>query len=433
MTEHSSSNPPLMHAGHLDGSHRVAAASPPGVQLLYVVTAFMLFATHLDIYLNHLGALPFNPLVLLATMCALGIPIFLWPETFDGHLADFLAALRSNAWPIVLFFLWLSAHLVFLGAVRLDSTDVDFTHVFPLIQFGLMVFGLLVGTMPGAASTIRTAGICAFILLASTMLYDAVLPGTFSIVVGRSAGLGIDPNVSAFCLLALLAVSLRWKRPSTVNLLLLVVSLVAILSTFSRGGLILWAVAFLVYAGQLLRTARVGFVAASLLGVASVTVLLVWLAPSTSLMDIPEVNERLSRLTLQADLVDLDDSRVGLLLHYLDQVMTQPLLGYGTGAMDQELWRAPFEQGPHNMYVRVWFDHGLWGLLTYVGVLASATAIFLQRGDGRGLCFIALAWVYGIVSHTVIDDKTFLLLLGVTLALSTPKPLEPGGVAGRDL
>lgn len=68
------------------------------------------------------------------------------------------------------------------------------------------------------------------------------------------------------------------------------------------------------------------------------------------------------------------------------------------------------------MYLRVWMDHGVWGLATYLGLLVSSLLLFAAHRHWPGVTLLGLVILNGVFSHDIIDDKTFLILLGAALA-----------------
>lgn len=413
----------MIGAAHAGG--RRAAASP--FLTLYLAGFFGLFATHLDFYLEASGRLTINPIAVFVGACG---PFLLWLAAGAGSdraVGRAVEALHASATPLIFFALWLAGHVIFLRGAPLGAggADVEFLKFFPLYQLAVFLFGLLLASTPGFAEAFRHAAAIPILLLAGSILYDAFLPGTFSRAEGRAAGFGMNANVAAFDLLLILAAALRYGSARPIDAALIGVSLVAVFFTFSRGGLLLGAVLLAIYGASILagrsgasRGGRPARLALPIAGVMAAAAALYWLAGSAAIVERPDSVGRLAWFGATAPAEGQGESRVQLLHHYLALVEQRPLLGHGTGAMLAETPRAPWGEGPHNMYLRVWLDHGVWGLATYLGLLVSILAICLGRGSWPGVALSAIVMANGAFSHDIIDDKTVLLLLGAALATS---------------
>jgi O-antigen ligase len=115
-----------------------------------------------------------------------------------------------------------------------------------------------------------------------------------------------------------------------------------------------------------------------------------------------------------------------LLAYFIDLIRQRPFIGYGTGYSFIEPYHAPHAQGPHNMFLRVWVDHGLWGLFSFLGLMVSSTKLCWRRRHMAGVAVMAMAWLYCMVNHNVIDEKAFLFALGISLGLAALRPVPAG-------
>ena len=70
------------------------------------------------------------------------------------------------------------------------------------------------------------------------------------------------------------------------------------------------------------------------------------------------------------------------------------------------------------MYLGRWLDGGLLGLVTYLWLLAAMAFLFWKRGSGRGLAFTGLVALQGFFTHNLLEERLFLVVLGVLLTLS---------------
>jgi O-antigen ligase len=411
---------------------RADGSVAPPLLTLYLTGLLGLFGTHLDLYLNHTGALALNLVhLLLASAGAYVAWLVLGPGS-EPYLRRFLGILHAAAWPLLFLVLWLFGHVLFLGGAPLPP-ETELAKVLPFLQLLTLVLGLALPAAPGFPRALRIAGAMALALLGATVMYDALRPGTFSLHPGRAAGFAMDANVAAFALMLLLAVAVRFRRPGLLDHAMVVCTLIAVFFTFSRGGLILLGVFALFYLANLWRDRQgrpsVGGPLLLAGGLAASLLALSLFASSLAVFEQPTVRTRLDQLTLRAAPLADDASRLDLFFYYADMVAQRPFLGHGTGTSIVDPRHAPHGQGPHNMFLRVWVDHGLWGLVTYSGFLLAGFLLCRSRRHAAGVCICALAAVYSLVSHTVIDDKTFLLVFGIALGTAAPLPRQPERLA----
>jgi O-antigen ligase len=406
---------------------RAAPAREPGAPLpltVYAAALLALFATHLDLYLHETSRLGFNTIRLFVVCCLPFLALLLVGPDPDRLLARCLEALHASAIPVLFFVMWMAGHVLFMGSTVLPD-QVDFTLYFPLFQLSVLLFGLCLACTPGFAAASRPAGSIALLVLAGTVLYDAFHPGSFSLAKGRAAGLAMNANVAGFDILLLLALTVRFGEARLWDAALIALGLVSVFFTFSRGGLLLAAVLLAGYLASLTASGgarALGRFAVPALGLVLAATAAVWLVHSTAIVHLQGSINRLSWFETRDTGVG-QESRVQLLYHYLNLVEQHPVLGYGTGAMQAAGALAPDGQGAHNQYLRVWLDHGLWGLTAYLGLLLSALALFVARRSWPGGTLVVITLANGAFSHNITEDKTFLLLLGAALAASA---LDPG-------
>jgi len=111
-------------------------------------------------------------------------------------------------------------------------------------------------------------------------------------------------------------------------------------------------------------------------------------------------------------IVTPQESRIALLRESWDLIHESPWWGYGAG------YTYTLEQGPHNIYVHQWLNNGIGGLLCYVWLLIAVARVFWQRRSRAGLVFIGIVTLEGLFSHNLLEERAFLVALGVLLTMS---------------
>jgi O-antigen ligase len=416
-----------------------------GAAQWYTLTALVLFFCVADQALGHAGLLPTSPtllcLILLSPFCA---HLFV-QHSVDHRSSGPLECLSRNVSVLG------PLGLVALCAIALSALPDTYwaeggKWVF-LIPYGLCIVcaAALAGQRSITDSKLQLAILSSLILMACSLWYDTVHPGTFAPINNRAAGFPGNANFAALVAVMLCAGGLRFGPPADsshslhcvgkpsgtplasqrcrprigdllVNPLLLLLTFSIICMTMSRSGIVSFSVllaTFIFY--RLLRsglsTTQRGMELLLLLVVTLIA--LMFLFAFTELSSETQGNSRLTRLLNNQR---VDDGSAGTRFQAvregLDLIEASPLLGHGTG------FARTMSELPHNIYIQQWVNNGLAGLLLYLGFLLSAYLTFVHRGSRNGVALIIVATVGGIFSHNILDQRPFLILLGLLLGLS---------------
>jgi hypothetical protein len=394
---------------------------------LYLTLVFCLLVNRLDIYLADKGFLPMNILVFpVAAAGAFFWGVFSSPFS-QVYLSRYLLIIKANTTVLIFFLLWILGHLMFLGKANLVVGDVDYTLIFPIYQLAILMFGLALPAMSGFDGALAIAVRAAILALGLSILIDIQMPGYFSDSVGRGAGFAENANIAAFVLCLNIAMMGIFLRMSLTDVLTIIFACLAVLCTFSRSGLAQLLIIVGVYAGVFVTRAicerqRGGLARIVFVLVALITAIgfLDQIVRTMPIFNIEGVAERLDRLQFWGNSSIVEDRyRPVLSAYYLGLVFEQPMLGYGTYyTAGSGIARAPFGLGPHNMYLRVWVEHGIWGLVTYLGIFVSAMWLVVRRRFVPGQLVVLLGTLYGFFSHNIMENKAFLIALGVVLGRS---------------
>lgn len=258
----------------------------------------------------------------------------------------------------------------------------------------------------------------AFVVFAGSVLYDALYPGTFSLVPDRAAGFAENPNQAAFILVLLCASIVDLDRFRVGDCAVWAVTAVGVFLTLSRGGAILFLSGFGYYAYRTVRMnaahpahliKRAAALAAMFAAVVATSVFLMQRADMFALSFQP----RLGMIHGESEFVTEDDDRIGALKTAVDLVKRSPVIGYGTGYS-----YSLADTTPHNMYLQQWINNGLPGLVAYLFLLGASARTFWRRRYRRGVLFISLVVINGMFSHNILEERAFLGLLGILLTCS---------------
>jgi O-antigen ligase len=267
--------------------------------------------------------------------------------------------------------------------------------------------------------------LCALTLLLWSLSIDLSAPGTYAELDARAAGFPGNANFSALVTVMLCAATLDFqrRRRGWLDLVLLTVTTTIVLGTMSRSGLINLGVLMIVYfyyrllaspgaASEALR------LCAALLAIA--TTLLVVVPLFTHSMPALKQSSRISRFLNNQQVDDGSaGTRLAAVKDSLRRIDAAPLLGHGTGHARS------MPELPHNLYLQQWVNNGLPGVLSYLALLGLSYTTFRRRGDRNGVAFIIVTTVGSAFSHNVLDQRPFLMLLGILLGSCSEERSPP--------
>lgn len=393
---------------------------------LYSIAFFCLFVTHLDVYLATRGLISFNIIVLLVGMIGLFAAMLLLAGRFPDFLDDLVDGILQNLLPLSFFILWMAGHILFIGEAHFHSTNIDFGQLFPIYQLIVLIFGLGLARLPESRTDLSFAGKLAILLLGGSVLYDAIYPGAFSVLANRGAGFAQDANIAAFIMNCVLAVSLNYKKYRIGDVLIFVFAVFAVFFTFSRAGIAQFLFVAIVYVFAPVFTNLRAASKPPILGllVTFVALLLIGahlgqIVDATAIHNVKGADERLEQLLFRGKSLTDDPYRLPLFEYYLGLINERPFFGFGTGySLMAASANAPYQVGPHMMFLRVWIDNGLWGLITYSGLLLSLLGLMVRRRSVGGALLAVLLIMNSFFSHTMIDEKSCLVLIGIALGMT---------------
>jgi O-antigen ligase len=377
---------------------RARAGSVPAV------LAVALLFSNLVLFLFLRERLPVPPLVFALGTIAVALP---WAP-------DLLAAvLRGRPHPVVA---WAGFALVLAlaGFVIHPGPDAPDQLLRRGVALTFLVAMIALAGPAGGARAARVALVLAVLAGVVLNLLEVVTPLRLSAVLGRAAGLYLNPNISggalaAGAVVALVRVPSRWRVPFLAAVTL------GILATLSRGALAAWTVgvAALVVTGGL--ATRHALVAAAVAGaVAAGAALAVQRAESPALLDAlaPAASrwDRLEPATLADHPAAADQLRTEAAAAAWALFREQPLAGAGAGATER--WGLP--ESTHNSYLRGAAEHGVAGLLL-LPLLLVALARVHPAGPGRtgAIACAAVLGAWGLFSHNLLEEWPFLVALAV--------------------
>lgn len=182
--------------------------------------------------------------------------------------------------------------------------------------------------------------------------------GKFSSVPGRAAGFLIDANDSSIAIINSVAVCIVLSRRFWPKALLLGIAIIGVVPTFSRSGMIVYALVCVVFAMVHFRQHARQIITLAVVGVAF---LVVGLGTFAVLVKDANAKARFSAI-FGGDTSKMGSSeRMKDLNDGLKAANEMPILGHGVGAGTSQ-WQ------PHNQFVSLWVDQGILAALFFVAL-----------------------------------------------------------------
>lgn len=228
---------------------------------------------------------------------------------------------------------------------------------------------------------------------------------------GRGAGFWINPNTCA----ELLGIGLFFSiaaplKSKMLNLSLRGLLVLGILATLSRTGLVLLVAGFLAY-GITAKRMRVVLQVLVVLGLVSFAgMMLVSMLAKNKGTDATAKRLKQFESVLQGKLSEegKTNDRTELWKFGWQAIMKQPLLGRGHRAMDVVVPGAlpGSGYGPHNYYIFVWGNSGLFAILAFLGYLFTIFRMALKCQDRN--IRASLVGIATMIAVTAMTDHAFL-------------------------
>ncbi|MCB1055664.1 MAG: O-antigen ligase family protein, partial [Acidobacteria bacterium] len=397
-------------------------SAPVALRLCFALL-FLVFFPQGDQFLARTIGLPMPPTLLFFVIAAPMLAVVIGRELRLRRQGSPLLALLWRSLPAWVPFVVL-ALLSLAWALHPDAFWEGGPKRIFLLTYDCSIFFtvLAIATLPAIRDSWRSWLGLSYAALLVTTLWDVLQPGTFSQQMGRAAGLAQNANFSAALLVAACAGLIRPRHLRRRDWILLALTAVGVLATLSRGGAVLFGVLLVAYLasavlalGPSMRRSAVrrlfpvviaaGLILAAAIGAAR---------EGIGMFERPTARARIGILTGDEDLVSGDEGRLRLLAQAWEQVVEAPLVGHGTGASYAS------GRGFHNMYMDVWVQFGIAGLLAYLALLAGGAFYFLRQGFLPGLLLIPVMFVWGFLQHGLLDERGLVMLYGLLVAAALP-------------
>jgi O-antigen ligase len=302
-----------------------------------------------------------------------------------------------------------------------------------LFSFLILFLAVSLAAIPTITRHHQAIFALGLIVLAGSIMWEVLFSTGSAAYGGRAAGFTGNPNIAGELLVALTIASVDWRKPRGLDGIIWLIAGVAMLPTFSRGGLATYVLVLAAYLAFTVKLRLKTVLKFAVLAVFCVFILVLGRTEIASFLQSRDffsgsaVNERISMLTAviaQGDFSALEDpagrARAQALYDSFGLIDQSPLLGHGTGFT--------YAGGifPHNIYLTQWINNGALGLVLLVVFLFASVWHFRVCKDVRGVVFVAAFFISGFFSHNLLEQPPFMVMFGLLGALAYVEHLELG-------
>jgi O-antigen ligase len=394
--------------------------------VLYSFAVLGTFFCVADQAMGHKGLLPLNATILCIVLLIPFGAQALIPRPERGRLVvPMLDTVWANRYTVAAFvFVALVALLFSILPGAYWGEGGKWIAVIPYDVF-VTIASLAVGLNLSVLKSIPSIVLLSLLLLTGSIWYDQVYPGTFAELSNRAAGFPGNANYAALVANILCAAALNFgdKRgfperchSMLYDVLILLSTFAVITMTMSRSGMVNFCALFGLFIFFRFFRSKASLSQRSreilVLGITSALAafFLVWFATSGSG---DHGNNRLARFMNSKQVDDGSAAtRLAAVHDCIDHIERAPWLGYGTG------FARTMHELPHNIYLQQWVNNGILGIGSYLVFLGTALFTFTSRKFRNGQAVIIAAAIGGIFSHNIIDQRPFLILVGILLSHS---------------
>ncbi len=237
-------------------------------------------------------------------------------------------------------------------------------------------------------------------------LYEVLQPMTWSQSFGRSSGFYLNPNISGLAISAICLALILGPRTPRARTTYLILATIAIMTTYSRGGILVWALISMWVVWQAIRHQGGRGMAWPLAILGTLLFLPLILAQYSS--SFGDVINRVNFLTAASIESGMRDPRLDLVKLSLEVIREHLLLGHGPGratllTLDNKLL------GAHNQYLAVTMESGLFGLTLMLVFFRN-----MWRNGPRLVVFFLL--LESLFFHSLFQLRPLLVVLALVEA-----------------
>jgi cell division protein FtsW (lipid II flippase) len=240
-----------------------------------------------------------------------------------------------------------------------------------------------------------------------------------------------DSNLAGFALILCIILSVDLIEPKY-RFPFVLLGGIGILPTFSRGAMICWFLTVIIlFITKIIPRYQIPHISLSLITIFIILQLQLTNLSSLERLDgspllSQDMQDRIAWIvdpfSSKSQKID-NDSRVDLIQQSWQKFAEKPFLGNGLDS-SQTQFSVSHSQDTHNMYLKLMVEHGFLGVFIYP--LLILAAIWKARGETKkiGIVFAINLLIWGVFSHTIINDFFILVAFGLMACMAKQSQLE---------
>jgi O-antigen ligase len=396
-------------------------------QFFLAILAVLTFFTKLDSFLEKIGIAP-PPLFFIAAFTAASIPLFFSVFTRWEYFPPSIII-----WSIIYYTISSLSILAFQTSPSIsDALEKRVLYIFFLLLMTLF-FSKYEIIQLWARKIILVVG---FINI-GLFIYEFYNPGGLGVqdAVGRSAGFYGDPNDGGAALILSMIFGVELLNPKWRFTFILLTGL-GVFLTFSRGAMLILFISIVIFLALKIIPKK-----QLLISILATAVILQLFAAQAALFgnvySLLSDNDSASRI-LSADNSPTSlaqDGRVALAEEALNKFARSPFIGNGIESSRSDTEKADSanldsftggaqRQKPHNTYLMLLVEHGFLGFFIYPLLILGAMWNAQGKAKKMGIVFAIFFLIRGTFSHTMLEDRFFLISIALMACISRQSQLE---------
>lgn len=358
------------------------------------ILAIIVFFTNLNLFLYNRNLTPFPPSYYIYLFSALVLLLVINSKTD-------ISVLRS---PLILwtFGFILTSFIWYLFSYGPEIQYQTMTQRILAVMF-IIIMLLTFSTEKSQLWAKRTFLLAVFIAVILN-IYEAYFPVMWSNVLGRSAGLYVNPNQSGIACVIGMILSITVIKEKYRLIFALFVG-IGVMYTFSQGALLVWFISVVLMLFFRTIPFKNNFYTVCLLAVLAVLIGIALNNFGTPLLEDDTSQKQLMWERIQVNTISSQSSRedrAALAENAWAMFSEKPLLGNGIGSSIQI-------QGVHNMYLSYLAEQGVIGF--FIFPIFAISIIWGAAGTIRkeAITFLISILLWGFFSHNILDERYILI------------------------
>lgn len=406
------------------------------LQVLLLIITYSVTASKLDAWAYEIGLIHTTPSIVVVPVLT-----FLYFISFRKSLIFSIFILKKTS---IFFIMILIISLFYIFLFFFDKYPVSIDLYFLPLLSGFFI--LIVCSVARDIQVIRKISLWLLLLSAGSVYADYIDPSLLGLNQNRAAGFSMNPNGAAVAIVFSFLILIEFEGSFKKNLIIFLFCFGAIFLTFSRGGLLVFIIASIFWLYNYKGYSRIS-------GRDQHTKLALpfsrstgcsygphrnWMVPKE-----PSKNHKFNRKKIiflvaaflfsflffndflsilyskeqqtvdamisrinpldQRSQLERDDSRLAIILIYLDLITDSPILGYGTGFNYNHWLHA------HNTFLNIYIEGGLFSFLSFLYMFFFLIIKSIKNNDNKSIIITLSIFLFCFFNNQLFINRAAIL------------------------